>query len=90
MIADDQLTELTAWLARAGLAGVSELALVTGFCERVVAAGVPVARAQVFIDTLDPVHEGRLFRWGHDASLPLEQGYGRTSQIIASGASGWQ
>ena len=87
MIADDQLTELTAWLARAGLAGVSELALVTGFCERVVAAGVPVARAQVFIDTLDPVHEGRLFRWGHDASLPLEQGYGRTSQIIASGAS---
>jgi adenylate cyclase len=47
MIADDQLTELTAWLAEAGLAGVSELALLTGFCERAVAAGVPLARAQV-------------------------------------------
>jgi len=87
MIAEDKLTELTAWLAGAGLAGESELALVTGFCERAVAAGVPLARAQVFIDTLDPVHEGRLFRWGHDASLPPEQGYGRTSQIVASGTS---
>jgi len=87
MIADDQLTELTAWLAQAGLTGVSELALVTGFCERAVAAGLPLARAQVFIDTLDPVHEGRLFRWGQDPSLPPEQGYGRTSQIFASGTS---
>src|ERR1700757_375091 len=85
MIDEDQLTELTAWLTEAGLTGQSELALVIGFCERAVAAGLPLARAHVLIDTLDPVHEGHVFRWGHDASLPPEQGYGRTSQIIPSG-----
>jgi adenylate cyclase len=85
MIDEENLTELTEWLAGAGLAGESELALVIGFCERAVAAGLPLARAVVFIDTLDPVHEGRLFRWGDDASLPPEQGYGRTSQMFASG-----
>jgi adenylate cyclase len=83
MIDEEQLTELTAWLAEAGLAGESELALLIGFCERAVAAGLPLARAHVLIDTLDP--EGHVFRWGHDATLPPEQGYGRTSQIIASG-----
>src|SRR6266536_774255 len=85
MIDEEQLTELTAWLAGAGLAGEPELALVIGFCERVVAAGLPVARARVLIDTLDPVHEGRVFRWGYDASVPPEQEYGRTTEIVASG-----
>ncbi len=69
MIDEKQLTELTAWLAGAGLAGKSELALVFGF----------------LIDTLHPVHEGRIFRWGHDPSLPSEHEYGRTNQIVASG-----
>jgi adenylate cyclase len=87
MIDEAQLTELAAWLAGAGLVGESELALVSGFCERAVAAGLPLARALVLIDTLHPVHEGRLFRWGHDASLPPEQEYGRTSEILASGTS---
>jgi hypothetical protein len=85
MIDEEQLTELTAWLAGAGLAGEPELALVIGFCERTVAAGLPLARARVLIDTLDPVHEGRVFRWGYDTSVPPEQEYGRTTQIVASG-----
>jgi hypothetical protein len=57
-------TELSAWLTQAGLAGASETDIVSGFCDRCVAAGLPLGRAQVFIDTLHPVHEGRLFRWG--------------------------
>jgi adenylate cyclase len=85
MIDEGQLTELAAWLAGAGLAGESELALVIGFCERALAAGLPLARARVLIDTLDPVHEGRVFRWGYDASVPPEQDYGRTTPIVASG-----
>jgi adenylate cyclase len=63
--------ELSAWLMQAGLAGTSETDIVSGFCDRCVAAGLPLARTTVLIDTLHPVHEGRLFR-----SL-LE--YGRTS-----------
>lgn len=75
-----QFSQLTSWLAQAGLAGAPELAMVTGFCERVVAAGLPLARCHVFIDTLDPIHEGRLMRWGEGLTeAPGLVDYGRTS-----------
>jgi adenylate cyclase len=71
--------ELSAWLTQAGLAGSSENDIVSGFCDRCVVAGIPLGRSHVFIDTLHPVHEGRLFRWGHGpADSPLLE-YGRTS-----------
>jgi adenylate cyclase len=81
--------ELSAWLIRAGLAGNPETDIVNGFCDRCVAAGLPIARGQVFIDTLHPVHEGRLFRWGAGPTeAPLVE-YGRTSSdgLAASGSS---
>jgi adenylate cyclase len=62
---------------------------VNGFCDRCVAAGLPLARGQVFIDTLHPVHEGRLFRWGvGPTESPLVE-YGRTSldALAASGSN---
>ena len=34
-----------------------------GFCERLAAAGVDLARATVLVDTLHPIYEGRAFRW---------------------------
>ena len=79
-------SEITAWLMQAGLAGESENATVDGFCERCVAAGLPIGRAHVFIDTLHPVHEGRLFRWGHNPNeMPLME-YGRTVPVPDSTA----
>jgi adenylate cyclase len=79
MTADGEIDALNAWLTKAGLRGEPEAALVSGFCERVVAAGVPITRALVLIDTLHPVYEGRLVRWGHDPSQPAVHEYGRTS-----------
>ena len=38
---------LSAWLTQAGLAGTSETDIVSGFCDRCVAAGLPLARSQV-------------------------------------------
>ena len=73
------LAELSAWLTQAGLAGMPEIEIVSGFCERCVAAGVPLARGMAFVDTLHPVHEGRLFRWGYDSTLAPLIDYGRTS-----------
>jgi len=72
------LAELSAWLTQAGLAGTPEIGIVSGFCERCVAAGVPLARALMFIDTLDPVHEGRLLRWGYGSTASPQVDYGRT------------
>jgi adenylate cyclase len=60
---NDQLADLTAWISEAGLAGVSEAATLTGFCERALAIGLPLARANVVIDTLHPIYEGRAFTW---------------------------
>jgi adenylate cyclase len=71
-------TELLTWLTQAGLAGTSETDIVSVFCDRCVTAGIPLGRAHVAIDTLHPVHEGRLFRWGYP-NEPLVHEYGRTS-----------
>src|SRR5262245_21924025 len=75
---DAVLAELSAWLTQAGLAGTSEIGIVSGFCERCVAAGIPLARALTFVDTLDPVHEGRLLRWGYGPTASPLVEYGRT------------
>ena len=86
---DAILAELPSWLAQAGLAGDSETAIVNGFCERCVAGGIPLGRVHLFIDTLHPVHEGRLFRWGHDAATESAlTEYGRTNfaALAATGA----
>src|SRR5262245_36636945 len=78
---------LSAWLTQAGLAGTPETDIVSGFCDRCVAAGLPLARALMFVDTLHPVHEGHLFRWGYGATAPSLLEYGRTSPdaLAASG-----
>jgi adenylate cyclase len=78
MIAEDGTEALNAWLTKTGLRGEPEAALVGGFCERAVAAGLPLSRALLFIDTLHPVYEGRMVRWGHDPSQPVVHEYGRT------------
>jgi adenylate cyclase len=78
MVADDGIDGLNAWLAEAGLRGEPEPALVNGFCERALVAGLPISRALVIIDTLHPVYEGRVFRWGPDPSQATMVEYGRT------------
>jgi hypothetical protein len=70
---------LSAWLTQADLAGTPETDIVSGFCDRCVTAGIPLGRAHVFIDTLHPVHEGRLFRWGYGPEESPVHEYDRTS-----------
>ncbi|HWB48989.1 MAG TPA: adenylate/guanylate cyclase domain-containing protein [Stellaceae bacterium] len=83
------LSEVGGWVIQAGLAGKSETAMLAEFCRRSGAAGLPLARAAVIIDTLHPVHEGRAFRWrredGGDAEL-IE--YGPTTDGEA--AANWR
>lgn len=76
------LSDLRTWLTEAALAGESEQVLVDGFCRRGLGAGLPIARAVVFIDTLHPVYEGRALSWRLDAgrsSIELME-YGPTSE----------
>ncbi len=77
---DTQFAELAGWIAEAGLAGESETAMVSGFCARVAALGVPLARGTVFIDTLHPIYEGRLFSWQASAQEATLREYPSSSQ----------
>ena len=82
--------EIGAWVTTAGLAGAAEPDLLRGFCARLLAAGLPLARATVIIDTLHPVYEGRAFRWRRDPTgerLVVE--YGRLGED-AEIAEGWR
>jgi adenylate cyclase len=79
---DDQFSELSAWIVEAGLAGYDESALLTGFCERAFAVGLPVARANVVIDTLHPVYRGRAFTWTRQTHETALTPYGRSEDSL--------
>src|SRR3984893_14900567 len=86
---DDRLTtDLAAWVTQAGLKGYAETILLSGFCERIVAAGIPLAKALLIVDTLHPIHEGRVFRWQLGSHESTIQEYGRTTEGAA--AESWR
>jgi adenylate cyclase len=76
---DAQFTDLWAWITEAGLAGLSESATLEGFCERALEVGLPLARANVVIDTLHPVYEGRAFVWKRKTNKTSLTEFGRDS-----------
>lgn len=77
------------WIVRRGLKGMEEVDLLREFCEKCNAAGLPIARALVVIDTLHPVHEGTVFRWRNDdVEEKAATQYGRTTEGAA--AESWQ
>ena len=70
---------LNTWLTEKSLAGLSEAEMVGGFCERLLQAGLPLARAIVLVDTLHPIYEGRALRWNRGSEQVEVLEYGRTS-----------
>ena len=60
------IDKIADWTIRRGLEGMQEPDLLRAFCEKCVSAGIAIDRVLMFIDTLHPVHEGRLFRWRSD------------------------
>jgi adenylate cyclase len=77
---EGEIAKLATWLAKAGLEGHTETALVEGFCSRAVAGGLPLARVMVLIDTLHPIHEGRAVRWEKEKAEATLTEYGRTAE----------
>ena len=77
---EQELAALASWIANVGLEGAGETVLIEGFCGRAIAAGLPLARAIVFIDTLHPIHEGRVFRWERDKLAATVSEYGRSTE----------
>lgn len=80
---------IAGWIHRQGLNGASESELLDGFCERCRAAGIPLDRSLMIIDTLHPTYEGRAFRWSCDGSIIEPVTEYRPTTAGADGGS-WQ
>lgn len=59
----EDIDALAHWTAERGLTGLPDGDLLQGFAERCRAAGLPLARAILVIDSLHPTWEGRAIRW---------------------------
>ena len=79
-VIEAEIAKLASWLAKAGLEGRTETALLEGFCRYASTAGLPLARVIVFIDTLHPIHEGRAFRWEREKPEATLTEYGRSTE----------
>src|SRR5690606_41659853 len=55
--------EIVAWAVSAGLEGPDQAELIAGYCQRLVAAGVPLWRASFGADTLHPLIAAQGRRW---------------------------
>src|SRR5262249_28087816 len=85
---ESKLAALAQWITGEGLAGPGDAEMMAGFCERGVAAGLPLASAVLFIDTLHPIHEGRAVRWSRATGKTEITDYGRTNEGEA--AENWR
>jgi adenylate cyclase len=79
-VIEAEIVKLASWLAKAGLEGRTETALLEGFCRYASTAGLPLARVIVLIDTLHPIHEGRAFRWEREKPEATLTEYGRSTE----------
>src|SRR4030095_692318 len=57
------VSELVAWLVAGAHDAPTPEELMTGICERLVAAGIPLDRAAIFVLILHPDIAGRSFIW---------------------------
>jgi adenylate cyclase len=89
MVKDGDIEGISSWLVERGLAGASETDLLHGFCTACLQAGLELSHGNVLIDTLHPVHEGRVFKWHVDGARSPVVEYGRSNQAGAA-ADSWQ
>ena len=78
----DARSDISDWIVRASLAGREEIEILAGICERLGAAGVPIVRASVASNLLDPTIDARGVRWLRDRG-GVEEAFPRTDDIAA-------
>jgi adenylate cyclase len=60
------------WLTRAALSGSSLEDIVRGFCDRIAAAGLPIARVHLSFAMLHPLYDALGFTWRPRSGLTVE------------------
>ena len=83
MTADD-VTSISAWLLKEGLRGATQTALLQGFCEKLVAAGVPLQQAHAGQRAVHPVYGAVGFDWRRESGRATREVFARVSGPYAS------
>jgi adenylate cyclase len=89
-MSEDRIAAIADWVVGRGLAGADEIALLHGFCEHCVNAGIAVTRGIAIIDTLHPVYEGRVFFWSGDKPVERTMSLYQPTNAGGADAENWQ
>ena len=68
-----RVQELSDWLVQQGLSGASLEGVLSGFCERLLALGIPLWRGHIAMRTLHPSFEAVTFRWLREAGVRRDE-----------------
>ena len=66
------LDKVADWLTQSSLAGDNLETIVQGFCERIAAAGLPIARVNLSFSMLHPLYDALGFTWKRSTGMTVE------------------
>lgn len=66
------LDKVAEWLTNSSLAGDDLENIVRGFCERIAAAGLPIARVHLTFSMLHPLYDALSFTWKRSSGVTIE------------------
>ncbi|MDM9624757.1 adenylate/guanylate cyclase domain-containing protein [Rhizobium sp. S152] len=66
------LDKVAEWLTNSSLAGDDLETIVRGFCERIAAAGLPIARVHLTFSMLHPLYDALSFTWKRSSGVTIE------------------
>jgi adenylate cyclase len=72
------------WLIAGAPGAKTSPEVLSGTCERLIAEGVPVSRAEAYVRTLHPLVAGRAFEWTAAGCKAIESFHGETSDLGAA------
>ena len=66
------LDRVAEWMTNSSLAGDDLENIVRGFCERIAAAGLPIARVHLTFSMLHPLYDALSFTWKRASGVTIE------------------
>jgi len=71
-VSDFFLDKVAEWLTQSALTGENLESIVRGFCERIAASGLPIARVHLTFSMLHPLYDALGFTWRRSGGLTIE------------------
>ncbi|MBB3456168.1 adenylate cyclase [Rhizobium sp. BK313] len=71
-VSDIFLDKVAEWLTQSALTGENLESIVRGFCERIAASGLPIARVHLTFSMLHPLYDALGFTWRRSGGLTIE------------------